>query len=74
MKVKATDVYEKRQILDGTLKRIPKKGEIFEVTEERYKILRGNNIYGLVFVEEVETAKKEPIVEKAVKKTTKKSK
>lgn len=74
MKVKATEEYKKRKVIDNELKRIPEPGEIFEVSEERFKVLNGKNNYKAVFVEEIETAKKELKVEKAVKKTTKKSK
>ncbi len=74
MKVKATEEYKKRKVIDNELNRIPEVGEIFEVSEERFKVLNGKNNYKAVFVEEIETAKKQPKVEKAVKKTTKKSK
>ena len=85
MKVKATAEYKNRKVIDSELNRIPEVGEIFEVSEERYKVLTKSNKYGVKFVEsvepkkakkeaEVEIAKKEPKVEKAVKKTTKKSK
>lgn len=73
MKVRATNVYEQKHIEDAELKRIPKAGEEWEISEERYNQLM-NNVYGLKFVEpvEVETAVKSPVVEKAVKKTRKK--
>ena len=91
MKVKATNKYEEKGIRDNELGRIPKTGEVFEVSEERFKVLSGMNSYGVKFVElleninkksdkiakavkEVETAKKEPKTEKAIKKSTKKSK
>lgn len=53
MKVKATDKYEKLNVIDGELGRKPKKGEVFEVTEERFEILNGKNKYKEIFVEEV---------------------
>ena len=77
MKVKATNKYEEKGIQDYELGRIPKAGEVFEISKERYEVLTKSNSYGLVFVEkveEIETAKKEVKTEKAVKKTTKKSK
>ncbi|WP_405317585.1 hypothetical protein [Faecalibacillus faecis] len=77
MKVKATNKYEEKGIQDNELGRIPKEGEVFEISKERYEVLTKSNSYGLVFVEkveEIETAKKEVKTEKAVKKTTKKSK
>jgi len=83
MKVKATNKYQELNVEDKELRRIPKVGEEFEVSGERYEILKGNNKYNAVFVEsvevvrepvKVETAKKEVKTEKAVKKTTKKAK
>lgn len=77
MKVIATDKYEKLNIKDNELGRIPKQGEEFEISEERFKVLTQTNKFNIVFVEkveEVETAVKKVKTEKAVKKTTKKSK
>lgn len=77
MKVRATDKYEKLNIKDNELGRIPKQGEEFEVSEERFKVLTKTNKFNVAFVEkveEVETAVKKVKTEKAVKKTTKKSK
>ena len=86
MKVKATDQFIKLNVKPIELDWIPEAGEIFEVTEERYKVLKGNNAYNVAFVEEVkaevitiepevvEVAKKEVKTEKAVKKSTKKKK
>ena len=76
MLVKATDKYEKLNLKDIELNRIPKEGEKWEVSEERYKVLTKTNKFNTVFVEkvekvkEVETAVKEVKTEKAVKKTT----
>ena len=78
MKVKATDKYEKLNLKDKELDRIPKVGEIFEVTKERYEVLTKKNKFNEVFVEEIkeeeqtETAIKKVKTETAVKKTTKK--
>ena len=77
MKVRATDKYEKLNLKDNELNRIPKAGEEFEVTKERYEVLTKTNRFREVFVEkveEVETATKKVKTEKAVKKTTKKAK
>lgn len=80
MLVKATDKYEKMNLKDNELGRIPKTGEEFEVSEERYKVLTKTNKFNVVFVEkvdkaeEIETAVKEVKKEKAIKKTTKKAK
>lgn len=76
MKVKATNKYVELNLQDNELKRIPKEGEVFEVSKERYEVLTKTNSFGVAFVEkvaevkEVETAKKEVKSEKAVKKTT----
>ncbi len=80
MLVKATDKYEKLNIKDLELNKIPKKGEIFEASEKRYKILTKENEYHEIFVEkveevkEIETATKKVKKETAVKKNTKKTK
>lgn len=80
MKVRATKEYKARNISDKQLGRIPNENEVFEVTEERFAILNGNNDYKVVFVERVEDEKKEtatPKVKKEVAKkktTTKKAK
>lgn len=77
MLVRATDKYEKLNLKDNELGRIPKKGEEFEVSEERFEVLTKTNKYKTVFVEKVEmveTAIKEVETETAVKKTRKKTK
>lgn len=77
MKVRATDKYEKLNIKDNELGRIPKQGEEFEISEERFKVLTQTNKFNIVFVEkveEVETAVKKVKTEKAVKKPAKKAK
>lgn len=77
MLVRATDKYEKLNLKDNELGRIPKKGEEFEVSEERFEVLTKTNKYKEIFVEkveEVETATKKVKAETAVKKTRKKTK
>ncbi len=78
MKVRATDKYEKLNVKDKILSRVPKTGEVFEVSDERFKVLSGNNEYNEVFVEkyieELEIATVKPKIEKAVKKTINKTK
>lgn len=59
MLVKATDKYQKLNLKDNELGRIPKKGEEFEVSEERYKVLTQTNRFNEVFVEKVATKDKE---------------
>lgn len=76
MLVKATDKYEKLNLKDNELGRIPKEGEQFQVSEERYKVLTQTNKFNEVFIEkveeaeEIETATKKVKTEKAVKKAT----
>lgn len=76
MLVQATDQYKKLNLKDNELGRIPKKGEQWEVTEERFKVLTETNKFNTVFVEkaedakEIETATKKVKTEKAVKKAT----
>lgn len=72
MKVRATNEYQKRNITDKDLKRIPAENEIFEVTEERFEVLNGNNEYKIVFVERVEDEEKKTAVPKVKKETAKK--
>lgn len=80
MLVKATNKYKELNLKDNELGRIPKEGEQFEVTKERYKVLTQTNRFNAVFVEkveevkEVETATKKVKTETAVKKTRKKTK
>jgi hypothetical protein len=77
MLVRATDKYEKLKLKDNELGRIPKKGEEFEVSKERFEVLTKTNEYKAIFVEKVEmveTAIKEVETETAVKKTRKKTK
>lgn len=57
IKVKALDTYEKLNIKDEQLNIIPKKGKTFQVTEDRLKVLLGDNRYHEVFVEIVEDKK-----------------
>lgn len=70
MKVRATNAYQRLNIPDQELNRIPLEGEEWEVTEERYKILSDpqKNGFNEIFVREV----KEKKVETAVKKEPKK--
>lgn len=83
MKVKATGEFKRLGVNPKELNYIPEEGTEFEVSGERYEVLKGNNSYKAKFVEavekvrepiKVETAKKEVKTEKAVKRTTKKSK
>lgn len=73
VKVEALDTYEKFNITDSELGRVPKAGEQFEITKERLNILAGNNAMNKVFVKVVEPVKE---IKKAVlpKKETKRKK
>ena len=62
MLVKATDKYEKLNLKDIELGRIPKQGEQFEISKERYEVLTKTNKF------------KKENAEPPVKKTRKKSK
>ena len=71
--VEALDTYEKNNIRDSELNRIPKKGEIFPVSKNRFEILRGNNVFKKTFVKLAEftpdkEAKEVPIYKKKGKK------
>ena len=48
--VEALDTYEKQNITDSELKRIPKAGEQFEVDKDRLEVLLGDNEHNTVFV------------------------
>lgn len=71
MLVKATDKYEKLNLKDNELNRIPKEGEEFEVSKERYEVLTKTNKFNEIFVEKVEAETK---TTKTAKKTTRKKK
>lgn len=80
MLVRATTKYEELNLKDKELDRIPKAGEEWEVSNERNKVLQGNNPYKVAFVEavkeiiEVETGTKKVKTETAIKKIQKKAK
>lgn len=57
VKVEALDTYEKFNVTDAGLGRVPKAGEQFEITKERLNILMGNNELGKTFVKIVEPVK-----------------
>lgn len=50
IKVEALDTYKELNLMDQDLKRIPKTGEQWKVSEDRLSILLGNNNYRKVFV------------------------
>ena len=72
--VEALDTYEKNNISDNGLGRVPRVGEQFEVYEERLNVLLGNNEHGLVFVKLVEKYEQEEKVENKPEKKIKKKK
>lgn len=53
MKVVATKVYEELKLKAIELERIPKEGEIFEIKNEKFAFLNGNNPHKKVFVKKV---------------------
>ena len=57
MFVVATDKFEEKQRRPYELDHIPKKGEEFEVTEDRFEILAGKNECNIVFVEKAKKSK-----------------
>ena len=54
VKVEALDTYEKFNVIDNELKRVPKAGEQFIVTKERLNILLGDNDNNRVYVKIIE--------------------
>ena len=58
MKVKATGEFKRIGVTPKELDFIPEEGKEFEVSKERLDVLRGNNSYKAVFVEEVKEEKK----------------
>ena len=67
--VEALDTYERLNISDNELKRIPKAGEKWEVSKERLDVLLGNNNYKEIFVKLVEKTTGNKIVDDMVKET-----
>ncbi len=59
MKVRATNAYEELKLKALELDRVPKAGEEFEIKNEKFQFLNGNNNFKKVFVEKVEEEKKE---------------
>ena len=56
MYVRATSLFSERQLFPVELGFIPPEGYVFEVTEERFQVLAGDNKFNGVFVEEVKQA------------------
>jgi len=74
VKVEALDTYEKFNVTDNELKRVPKAGEQFEITKERLNVLMGNNANGRVYVKIVEPVKEEKKAILPTKKVIKRKK
>lgn len=72
IKVEALKTYEEFNVYDNELKKIPKKGEIFFVSEERLNILLGNNKNKRIYVKVVEEKQDEEKPKKRTKKTIEK--
>ena len=52
--VEALDTYEKLDISDKELGRVPLTGELFEVSKDRLEVLLGKNDHNVAFVKLVE--------------------
>lgn len=76
MKVIATNMYEVLNKKAKELNRIPAAGETFEIADDKFELLHGNNQHNAIFVEKyVEPEKiEEPDKKKVTKKNTKKKK
>jgi hypothetical protein len=75
-KVEALDTYEKLEINDASLNKIPREGEQFEVSHDRLEVLLGNNSYNMAFVKVVKEIKEnseEGKTKEVIKKETKKN-
>lgn len=59
MKVKATNKYKELKLKAVELGRIPKEGEIFEIKNEKFSMLNGNNKYKAIFVEKLNENKEQ---------------
>lgn len=59
MRVKATNAYKELKLKAVELGRVPEEGEIFEIKNEKFSYLNGNNGHKKVFVEKVEEKQKE---------------
>ena len=71
VKVEALDTYEKFNVTDNELKRVPKAGEQFIVTKERLNILLGENDNNRVYVKiigPVEEVKKAVLPKEEIKR------
>lgn len=69
MKVVATKAYEELRITAVELGKIPAEGEEFEIKNEKFAYLNGNNPHKKVFVRKVE---KEKDIEEVLKTEKKK--
>ena len=74
VRVEALDTYEKYNVTDNVLGRVPKAGEQFEVTQERLYILLGDNENNRVYVKVIEPVKEVETAVLPTKKATKRKK
>jgi len=58
MKVRATELFEMKNLYPKELDHIPVKGEVFEITDERFDFLSGNNPFGGKFIKEIPKKKR----------------
>lgn len=63
-RVKATEMYRKYQLIDSQLGFVPAEGYEFEVSDERFRVLNGDNSYGCAFVTEVKGEKPKAVENK----------
>ena len=63
-RVKATEMYRKYQLIDAQLGFVPAEGYEFEVSDERFRVLNGDNSYGCAFVTEVKGEKPKAVENK----------
>lgn len=62
MKVIATNQYENLDITDKKLNRTPIAGEIFEIDDERFQKLNGENQFKAIFVKSIENIDEEKVI------------
>lgn len=72
MKVIATKAYEELKVKAVETNSIPKEGEEFEIKNEKFAYLNGNNPYKAIFVKKVEKTEKDKDIEDILKTEKKK--
>lgn len=67
-KVKALKTYSEKNIIDAKYGKVLEEGFVFEVDDERLKVLKGDNKYKVAFVEEISETEEAPKPKKRKKK------